>query len=48
MGDDNVREDETDEPLVLNGTLIATDTDDPTFVPQDNVQGSYGVFFHRC
>ncbi|MFB9217213.1 VCBS domain-containing protein, partial [Vibrio sinaloensis] len=44
LGDDNVREDETDEPLVLNGTLIATDTDDPTFVPQDNVQGSYGVF----
>ena len=44
VGDDNVREDETDEPLTLSGTLVASETEDPTFIPQVDVQGTYGLF----
>ncbi|WP_159738545.1 cadherin domain-containing protein, partial [Vibrio atypicus] len=43
-GDDDVRVDETDEPWVINGTLVASDTDDPTFISQSDVQGTYGQF----
>uniref|UniRef100_UPI000A69A565 VCBS domain-containing protein n=1 Tax=Vibrio sonorensis TaxID=1004316 RepID=UPI000A69A565 len=44
IGDDNVAVDETDVPVVVNGTVEATDTDDPTFIPQTDVAGDNGSF----
>ncbi|MGD8112680.1 VCBS domain-containing protein, partial [Vibrio sp. TRT 17S01] len=44
IGDDNVAVFETDEPVVVEGTLIATDTDDPTFIPQTDTPGTNGLF----
>ncbi|MCW8334438.1 VCBS domain-containing protein, partial [Vibrio paucivorans] len=43
-GDANVAEDETDEPLVITGTLTVTDTEDPTFIEQVDTEGDYGSF----
>ncbi|WP_334474630.1 VCBS domain-containing protein [Vibrio sp. 16] len=44
LGDDSVRADETDEPLVLTGSLVATESEDTSFIPQTDVQGEYGLF----
>ncbi|KLN66945.1 cadherin domain-containing protein, partial [Vibrio sp. VPAP30] len=44
VGDDAVTVFETDVPWVITGTVVATETDVPTFVPQDGVAGDNGVF----
>ena len=44
VGDDAVEVFETDVPLVVTGTVTATETDVPTFVPQDGVVGDNGIF----
>ncbi|KGY12233.1 hypothetical protein NM22_13275 [Vibrio tubiashii] len=44
VGDDAVTVFETDEPLVVTGTVLATETDTPTFIPQDEVAGDNGIF----
>ncbi|KGY07821.1 VCBS domain-containing protein, partial [Vibrio sinaloensis] len=44
LGDDSVRADETDEPLILTGSLVATESEDTSFIPQTDVQGEYGLF----
>ncbi|MCG9616004.1 cadherin domain-containing protein [Vibrio tubiashii] len=44
VGLDNLEAFETDVPLLLTGTVTATETDIPTFIPQDGVAGDNGVF----
>ncbi|AIW14222.1 VCBS domain-containing protein [Vibrio tubiashii] len=44
VGDDAVTVFETDVPWVITGTVVATETDVPTFVPQDGVAGDNGTF----
>ncbi|MDC5853120.1 cadherin domain-containing protein [Vibrio europaeus] len=44
VGLDDLEAFETDVPLLLTGTVTATETDIPTFIPQDGVAGDNGVF----
>lgn len=44
VGDDDITVFETDVPWVLSGTVVATETEVTTFVPQTGVAGDNGVF----
>jgi len=44
VGQDDLQSFETDIPLVVTGSVEATNTDIPTFVVQENIAGDFGVF----